>query len=173
MAEDSFTGDWAPETDGIIFNPNDRDAANDCSNGLCGPNLSLNKFFNDTDYPQEYLNQRDAWLQEFKDIGPKPLPTSISAKPLQDPSLKCNFDPIFVGAGDPVQTTFAKTKVEEVCNLFDEITLNDSSQKEVIMTYAQINIEIHIWAAWNSGDPNCIKRGSNAMAKDHCVKMYN
>ncbi|KAI0569473.1 hypothetical protein Alg215_11615, partial [Pyrenophora tritici-repentis] len=45
--------------------------------------------------------------------------------------------------------------------------------KEVIMPYSQINMEMHIWAAWNSGDPNCIKRGSNAIAKDHCVKMYN
>ncbi len=41
------------------------------------------------------------------------------------------------------------------------------------MPYEVINVEMHMWAAWNSGDPTCIERGSNTITEEHCVDMFN
>jgi hypothetical protein len=75
---------WTPNVEDIIFNSGGSSSDNDCSDGLCGPTFKLTGIISDTQYPTEYLEQKAAWLEEFKDVEPVNLPyagTFIACKP--------------------------------------------------------------------------------------------
>jgi hypothetical protein len=86
-----------------------------------------------------------------------PRPADASSIP-GDASLRCNFDPIFMPPVDAIETTFAKQNIIQSCKLFEGISLDETKQPAVQMPYEGVGVEVHTFAAWNTGDSPCISR---------------
>jgi hypothetical protein len=175
---------WTPNVDSVIFSTGFQTTDASCSSQVdtggsdeydCAPIIQVSEVLDDSKYPEDYIKQRRDWLVEFAEVQPQNLPsqsTNIALAP-ENASQNCNFDLVYGVPNNPIDTSFAKSKITEVCGLFKDITLDASKQPGVNMHYEDIGFEMYPWAAWNSGDPNCVAQGSGKITEAHCVDVFN
>lgn len=143
--------------------------------GECPQVVEVSKLVETSKYPIKYLEERNRWIQEMASMTFSKLPPDSETEgPVpENVARKCNYDEIYGTISSNINTDFAKKSIADVCKLFNEITLDATNQPLVQMHYADGGVEMFPYAAWNTGDPNCVTRGSNQISEAHCAEVFD
>jgi hypothetical protein len=145
------------------------------------PLLTNLQWDDDASYPPpEYISQAEVWIQQTDENAY--LAQSLTYPPLQQPddlSFHCSYETNTPTVSEWVSRDFVAASISDACKLFNGITLDGISQKQLILPYP---VKVpdgpgageNLWlsATWNKNDPDCSSH--DTLAEDVCTdKLLN
>lgn len=179
------TSTWNDYLPATFFTPTAPDSSYTCDNtnddSCNAPVIPIDSanlnFIDNSAYPQEYVNQYNAWVSDVSTQSTLPDLPADPNDPLPaesgDITLLCFRDPIFSDVQTSATQPFIQTSISTACGEFNGITLDQNNQTLLELPYEVPNTNVVVWliAAWQINDPTCTT--SRKIAADECNQMLS